>query len=290
MSQGIAAAGSGLGGLVLSNITRVTLERLGVKWSLIINGLISLVVLTPCALLLKSRHKKVGSRVATFQLKWFVHPGYVWVLLWGFTCRKLPITCHISDHTDLLVLMYFIALYSLASFATYALGLSQTQGAALQSILSAAQMIGRPIWGISLDYGGRVNMTTLCYLISGLSCLVVWLPAKSFGVLIFFALVQGFTGGTVWSAATPLTARVVGVQDVASALGIFWVVCVPSVLVGQPIAVALLEYSENTLGRTGPEAYYISIGLCGGMGVLSAVLLYGAKRYQQGSWKLWQIT
>lgn len=188
------------------------------------------------------------------------------------------------------VLMYFIALYSLASFATYGLGLSQTQGAALQSILSAAQMIGRPLWGISLDYGGRINMTIICYLLSGLSCLVIWLPAKSFGVLVFFAIVQGFTGGTIWSAATPMTARVVGVKDVASALSIFWVVCVPSALVGQPIAVALLEYSEKTLGRTGAEAYYISVGLCGAMGMLSAVLLSGAKRYQQGSWKIRQIT
>lgn len=189
-----------------------------------------------------------------------------------------------------IVLMYFIALYSLASFATYALGLSQTQGAALQSILSAAQMIGRPAWGISLDYGGRINMTIICYLLSGLSCLVIWLPAKSFGVLIFFALVQGFTGGTLWSAATPITARVVGVKDVGSALAIFWVVCVPSVLVGQPIAVALFEYSVKTLGRSGPEAYYISIGLCGAMGVLSGCLLYGAKHHQQGSWKIMQIT
>jgi MFS family permease len=195
-----------------------------------------------------------------------------------------------GNETESSVLMYFIALYSLASFATYGLGLSQTQGAALQSILSAAQMIGRPAWGIGLDYGGRVNMTAICYLISGLSCLVIWLPANSFGVLIFFALVQGFTGGTIWSAATPLTARIVGVQDVASALSIFWVVCVPSVLVGQPIAVALLEYSEKTLGRQGAEAYYISIGLCGGMGMLSAFCLCGAKRYQQGSWKILQIT
>ena len=85
--QGIGAAGSGLGGLVLSNVTRVTLEKYGVRWSLIINGLISLVCLVPTVVLLKSRHKKVGSRVASFQLKWLVHPGYVWVLLWGSFSR-----------------------------------------------------------------------------------------------------------------------------------------------------------------------------------------------------------
>lgn len=186
--------------------------------------------------------------------------------------------------------MYFTSIYSLASFATSGLGLSQQQGAALESILAAGQMLGRPAWGLSLDRGGRINMTILCYLISGISCLAIWLPAKSFGVLVVFAFIQGWSGGTIWSAATPLTVRVVGVQDVASALSIFWVVCVPSSLVGQPIAIALLEHSQKTLGRTGPEAYYISIGFCGAMGVLSAVLLCGAKRYQQGSWKVLQIT
>jgi hypothetical protein len=63
------------------------LEKYGVKWSLIINGLISLVCLVPTIILFKSRHKKVGSRVASFQMKWLVHPGYFWVLLWGFFSR-----------------------------------------------------------------------------------------------------------------------------------------------------------------------------------------------------------
>jgi hypothetical protein len=63
------------------------LEKYGVKWSLIINGLISLVCLGPTIILFKSRHKKVGSRVASFQMKWLVHPGYIWVLLWGFFSR-----------------------------------------------------------------------------------------------------------------------------------------------------------------------------------------------------------
>ena len=195
-----------------------------------------------------------------------------------------------STGLSFLVLAYFIALYSLASFATSALGLSQTKGAALQSILSAGQMIGRPLWGQALDKGGRINMSILCYLIVGGSCLVLWLPAKSFGVLIVFALVQGLTGGTIWSAATPVGAKVVGVQDLGSALGMFWLVLVIPALVGQPIAVALLDYSTGTLGRTGPEAYYISIGFCGGVGIVSAGMLFGAKRWLQGSWTVFRIT
>ncbi|ORY27880.1 major facilitator superfamily domain-containing protein [Naematelia encephala] len=273
-AQGVANCGSGLGALILCNTTRLALASLGVKWSLIINGLISLVVLVPCVTLLRDRHAAVGARSAPLQLGWMIHPGFVWVILWG---------C-------LVMLSYFIALYSLASFATDGLRLSQTQGAALQSILAAGQMLGRPIWGLALDRGGRINMVSLAYLISGLSCLAIWLPARSFGVLVFFALVQGLVGGTIWSSATPMSARVVGVQDLSSALGIFWLVCVPPALVAQPIAILLMEYSSNQLGRQGVDKYFISIGFCGGVSAAAGLALLGAKRWLQGDWKIWKIT
>ena len=184
------------------------------------------------------------------------------------------------------VIAYFVALYSLASFATNGLGLSQAQGASLQSILSAAQMIGRPTWGLCLDKGGRINMSILCYLIVGISSLAIWLPAKSYAVLIVFAVVQGATSGTVWNAAAPLTAQMVGVQDLGSALSVFWLTLFVPALVGQPLAILLLNYSTNHQGRTGPAAYYNSIGFCGAIGIAASFFLLGAKRYQQGNWKI----
>ena len=186
------------------------------------------------------------------------------------------------------MIAYFIAVYSMVSMATDGLGISQTRGAALQSILGAGQMVGRPLWGYALDKGGRINMTIVCFIICGLSCLCIWLPAKSFGVMVFFALVQGITGGTVWSAAGPITARVVGVKDMASAMSILWLSLVGPALVGQPMSIALRDYSIHTLGRTGAEAYYISIGFCGGTGLASAALLSGAKSWLQDAPSIWQ--
>lgn len=86
LAQGLAASGSGLGGLVLANTTRTILEspRLGVKWALVINGLISAVVLFPSVALLRGRHKAVGARMAPYEGRWFLHAGFCWVLLWGF--------------------------------------------------------------------------------------------------------------------------------------------------------------------------------------------------------------
>nr|XP_031859675.1 uncharacterized protein CI109_004950 [Kwoniella shandongensis]KAA5526747.1 hypothetical protein CI109_004950 [Kwoniella shandongensis] len=274
LAQGIATSGSGLGGLVLANTTRLCLEKINVKWALIINGLISCVLLVPSIVLLRGRHKAMGVRQAPLELKWLWHRGFVWVWLWGALC----------------LMAYFVALYSLASYATDALGLPQTQGAALQSILAAGQMIGRPIWGYFLDTGGRLNLTIICYFLCGISTLCIWLPARSFGVLVFYALVQGMTGGTIWSAATPVVARVVGVKDLASALSIFWLSLVIPALVGQPIAIALLDYSRSHLGRSGAVAYYIPVGFCGGASVGCAMLLYGAKVWLQGNWKVFRRT
>lgn len=53
LAQGMANAGSGCGGLILSNTTRAAIENIGIKWALIINGMITLVLLLPAAVLAK---------------------------------------------------------------------------------------------------------------------------------------------------------------------------------------------------------------------------------------------
>lgn len=88
LAQGLAASGSGLGGLILSNTTRILLEKLSVKWALIINGCISFVLLLPGLLLLRGRHKAIGARQAPLELKWLWHGGFLWVWLWGVFCSK----------------------------------------------------------------------------------------------------------------------------------------------------------------------------------------------------------
>jgi MFS family permease len=102
------------------------------------------------------------------------------------------------------------ALYSVTYFVMHALNFTQTHGAALQNILTAGQMVGQPLWGLALDRGGRTNMTMLCYILCGILTLAIGLPSKSIGVLIFFAVVQGLKGGTIWLASPPIVGSVVG--------------------------------------------------------------------------------
>jgi MFS family permease len=188
--------------------------------------------------------------------------------------------------TSFTVMSFYVALYSIAIFATDGLGLSQVYGAIVQSLLAAGLMIGRPLAGLILDKFGRINIAIVLSILSGIACCTIWLPARSFATLVVFAIIQGGAGGAVWSAATPVAASVVGVKDLGSAMAMFWPSLVVPVFVGNPLAVLFLQYSCDHMGRSGPDAYAISIGFCGGLSISAGLCLYGAKWYLQGSPKL----
>ncbi|EST09734.1 Major facilitator superfamily [Kalmanozyma brasiliensis GHG001] len=275
-AQGLSAAGSGLGGLILANTTRYLISHKSLQYALICNGIVSLVVLFPCITLMKStepqtlriipsRFRKTTELPPTaarirknpLELKWLVHPGYAFVLLFGVFS----------------MVGYFVAIYSLAAFASSGLGLTQAQASTLLSILAAAQMVGRPLCGFLLDLVGRHPCTIIIQTLAGLTCFAFWLPARGFGLLVVFAITQGLLGGTIWSSVAPLSAEVVGIRDLPSALAVFWLVMVLPGQFGQPMAIALINYSQDHLGRKGAQAYLISIGFCGACFVVSGVML-----------------
>ncbi|GAC96670.1 major facilitator super [Pseudozyma hubeiensis SY62] len=294
-AQGLSAAGSGLGGLVLANTTRYLIQEKSLEYALICNGIVSLVVLIPCITLMKSTEPQsmrflparfrsakafelsptaAKIRKNPLELKWLIHPGYAFILLFGIFS----------------MIGYFVAIYTLAAYATSGLGLTQKQASTLQSILAAGQMIGRPLCGLLLDLIGRHPCTIMIQTLAGLTCFAFWLPARSFGLLVVFAITQGLLGGTVWSSVAPLSAEVVGIRDLPSALAVFWLVAgvIPGQF-GQPMAVALINYSRDHLGRTGPNAYLISIGFCGACFVMSGVSLCLSWRFVRSRNKAQQL-
>ena len=187
-----------------------------------------------------------------------------------------------------LVMAYFIAIYTIASYATDGIGLSQSQGGAIQSLLAAGQIIGRPLWGQALDKGGRINMVIVSYIICGIATFAIWFSARSFGVLALYAIIQGMTGGTVVSTSTPIAASVLGEENIGSALSIYWLAMVIPSLVAQPLAILLVDYSLHTLARKGTNAYTLSIILCSSFIFTGCIVLYGAKRHLQSNWKVFR--
>jgi hypothetical protein len=52
---------------------------------------------------------------------------------------------------------YMIPLLSVATYSTAGIGLSQAQGASIQAILAAGQLVGRPSLGLMLDHFGTCS-------------------------------------------------------------------------------------------------------------------------------------
>ncbi|KAL8989072.1 MAG: hypothetical protein Q9177_001959 [Variospora cf. flavescens] len=171
-ASGIATAGSGLGGLMYSLATNAMIHSLGVGWAFRILGILAFTINTICALLIKDRNKAIGSSQLAFDYTLFARPEYLLLLGWGFFS----------------MLGYIVLLFSLPSYAT-SIGLSPNQGSIVGGLLNLGQGLGRPFVGMFSDSIGRINIAGFLTVIAGLFCLVIWIFAKRFGVLIFFAVI-----------------------------------------------------------------------------------------------------
>lgn len=209
LANGIGTAGSGLGGMMYSLATNAMIDRLGVGWALRILGIVACVVNFTCAMLIRDRNKAVGSIQLAFDHTLLKRPAFLLLLGWGFFSM-----CG-----------YIVLLFSLPNYAT-SIGLSAQQGSIIGAVLNLGQGIGRPCVGIFSDKAGRINLAGLCTFIGGLFCFFIWIFAKSFGVLVFFAIIVGTVAGTFWTTIAPVGAEVVGLKQLPSALCIVWIVLV----------------------------------------------------------------
>lgn len=198
-----------MGGLMYSLATNAMIQSFGVGWAFRILGILAFTVNFVCAILMKDRNKAIGSSQLAFDYTMFARLEYLLVLGWGFFS----------------MLGYIVLLFSLPSYAT-SIGLSSKQGATVGALLNLGQGLGRPCVGIVSDNVGRINVAFCLTFIAGLFCLVIWIFAKSFGVLVFFALSVGTVSGTFWAAIGPVGAEVVGLKELPSALSIIWLVLV----------------------------------------------------------------
>ena len=205
LANGIGTAGSGIGGMMYSLATNAMIDSLGVKWAFRILGVVACAVNVVCVLLIRDRNQAIGSSQLAFDYRLF-KKGEFWLLLgWGFFS----------------MMGYITLLFSLPNYAT-SIGLSSHQGSIIGAVLNLGQGLGRPLVGIFSDKTGRINIAGFCTFICGLFCFIIWIFAKSFGVLVCFAIIVGTVAGTFWTTIAPVGAEVVGLKELPSALSIVW--------------------------------------------------------------------
>jgi len=246
LANGVAVCGSGLGGLLYSFASSAMIRTLGLGWTFRILGILAFVVNTACTLLIKDRNKIIGSNQLPFDTRLLKRPEFL--LLLGFGWFSM--------------LGYVVLIFNLANYANE-IGLGASEAALISALFNLGQGLGRPLMGYWSDRTGRINMAGCMTLLAGVSVLVIWINAKAYGVLIFFALVGGSVAGTFWTTIAPVTAEVVGLRNVPSGLCLTWLIIAIPCLFSEPIALQIVQGTGSYLGTqlfTGIA--YIAAAIC----------------------------
>lgn len=231
LANGIAAAGSGLGGLTYSLAAQAMIKSIGLPWAFRTLGVIAFVVNTTCSLLIKDRNKQIGSSQLSFDYRLFKRPQFLGLLAFGF----------------LSMLGYVVLLFSLPNYARR-VGMTASQGSIIGAVFNLGQALGRPPIGYFSDSLGRLNMASSMTALCGVFCLLIWIFAKSFGVLILFAILGGTVAGTYWAVVGPITTEVIGIVDLSSALSITWLVLVLPTTFSEPIGLEIVALNGTYTG------------------------------------------
>ncbi|KAI4660309.1 uncharacterized protein J4E78_005010 [Alternaria triticimaculans] len=171
------------------------------------------------------------------------------------------------------MLGYIVLLFSLPSYAR-TIGLTANQGSIIGAVFNLGQALGRPPIGYFSDSIGRLNMAGSMTFLVGVFCLLIWIFAKSFGVLVFFSLLGGCVAGTFWATAAPVTTEVMGLRDLPSALSITWLVLVLPTTFSEPIGLEIVAFNGGS--------YTGAILFTGWMYIGAAVCLWMVRTWKIG--------
>ncbi|KAK9694641.1 hypothetical protein K7432_013346 [Basidiobolus ranarum] len=200
LAMGIAASGSGIGGLVLGPIVRKLLDTVGIAWALRVVAIFELVASSIAAILLRAprRETSSGEKVVDDGKKAKMLDFSVW------KCKGFVLwTCSAA----LFTFGYLIPFSFVPAYSTF-IGLTTTDGAIFVSVMSGCNAAGRIAIGFFADRVGRVNVAAICYFLSGLACLAVWMQASSYALVMVLSITYGLFSGVFFTLAAPITAKI----------------------------------------------------------------------------------
>jgi len=186
VAMGIGSAGSGVGGLLFSFGIQAMIDNISLGWAFRITAFITVIMNSLAVALTRDRHGTVRPPLIGFDTKLLFRYDVLLLLGWAFIS----------------MLGYITLLYSLSDFSA-SIGLSKTQAAAISAFLNLGTAVGRPLTGFISDRYGRIQVAGLCTFICGFLCFSIWIPAKTYGVTILFAILSGAVVGVFWMVSTP---------------------------------------------------------------------------------------
>ena len=209
LANGICASGAGFGGLIYSLATSALLQSAGPPLTFRVLAACQFVANLVSIILISDRNQTQRPNQSAFNYR-LLKRGEVWLVL-GWGCMS--------------ELGYTVLLFSLPNYAR-SIGLNAKQGSVVAALLNLSTFFGRILLGHSSDVLGRINITSITTGFCGTICLVIWIFAKSFAVLCFFAVLAGMVCGAFWATVAPVAADVTGLSELPSTLSIVLVLMV----------------------------------------------------------------
>ncbi|KAI6084710.1 MFS transporter, MCP family, solute carrier family 16, member 6 [Hypoxylon rubiginosum] len=218
LANGICAAGSGIGGLVVCFSTEAMLEALGLVWSLRITAVVVFFVNSTATLLVRSRNKIIKPDQRMFNIGLLSSYQVKLLLRWSIV----------------LMFGYITLMFSLSDYAS-AIGRPDQDKATVAAMLNLGAAIGRPIIGYLSDKFGRVEVAGIATFSCSVLVFALWLPSTDYGTLLAFALISGAILGVIG----PLATDIVGLEELPAFLSIAWLSVVLPSLFAEVIALDL---------------------------------------------------
>ncbi|KAF9071293.1 major facilitator superfamily domain-containing protein [Rhodocollybia butyracea] len=259
LATGIASSGACAGAVILSPVVQASIDHLGIRWALRILGFLSLAlgIVAICCIRQRVATKKIV-QYRPFDPSLFKIPGYPLYLAFAF----------------LQLFGYVTPLFFIPSYCA-TIGVTPVNASAVLSVTSAVNSLGRIMAGMIADKGGTINVLIVFNFFSGLMCLIIWIFAKSLGVMMVFAVFWGFFSGAYWALSVPASAKIVGLEKLGSAVAIQFLTNVLPPIFAAPIGSQIIAATARSAGVTidNVEAYKFLIVWAGLVPMVSSLIL-----------------
>ncbi|KAH8549549.1 major facilitator superfamily domain-containing protein [Umbelopsis sp. PMI_123] len=250
LALGIAASGSGIGGLIMPFIMTALLQKFDAGWTYRIIGFICLGLGLASSIFIKEKYPdKSGRKKITDIVQWSVLKD-----------NNLKLWCAAAT---IALFGYLIPFFYLPSYAAMN-GLTASQGSTLISIISGLNFVGRIANGWFGDNIGRLNMLIIAMFISAACNFLIWPLTHNIGGLIAFSCIYGFFCGAYFTMMAAITAYISKMEKFPSAFSVFLMFNIASSF-GPPIAGAIQS-------GTNPNSY-ISVQMFAGACFLAGTIL-----------------
>jgi MFS family permease len=262
LAMGIAASGSGLGGIILPIMVHKLIPQVGFGWTMRI-----------CAFLILGL-MVVGCATMTSRLPPMPKKANLSALVRPFAQLEFALL-------GLGAFLTFLALFMPFTFIVttgVARGTAADIVAYIVPIMNTGSVFGRLLPPFLADKLGRVNVVAVSCLACHLLVLCLWLPSSGTGATIAFAILFGFASGAVVAILPAVVAQISDVREIGLRSGVLFFCVALGVLIGSPIGGQLI----NSGGERAMQ------GFGGGMGMLGLVCFL-VLRYRLGGFRLSKV-